>query len=241
MEGEVSMMIKDRKSRNQDRSKAAIKVIYRRIADLTLDGFNPRIHSPRQVRQIARSINSFGFLVPVITDGKGNVIAGHGRILAAQFLGLAEVPTICVEHLNEAQLRAFMIADKPAHRDFRMGRSVACAAIEGAVAAGARLRSRGYGLLHGRDRSTNRGACIGRPESRGPGRHLGGAASRTAGDSTGRRMVAKQPPRLLRQCARAGGFLSPYAGQQGGDGFHRSALQHPDRRKRQRSRHDSPS
>jgi hypothetical protein len=63
------------------------------------------------VRQIARSIESFGFNVPVLVDGQLKVIAGHGRVMACQLLGWREVPTICLDHLNEAQAKAFMIAD----------------------------------------------------------------------------------------------------------------------------------
>jgi len=72
---------------------------------------NPRRHSKGQIRQIARSIKTFGFNVPLLVDVDGTVIAGHGRLLAAQELGWTEVPTIRLEHLNEAQKRAFMIAD----------------------------------------------------------------------------------------------------------------------------------
>jgi DNA modification methylase len=88
-----------------------IVVTYRSLSDLKPAPRNPRAHSLRQVRQIARSIKTFGFLVPVLVDRNGNVIAGHGRIMAAELLGLSEVPTICVEHLSEAQIKAFMIAD----------------------------------------------------------------------------------------------------------------------------------
>ena len=87
------------------------RVIYRPLSELKLDPKNPRAHSPRQVRQIARSIESFGFNVPVLIDANGKVIAGHGRILACQLLGHTEVPTISLEHLSEAQAKAFMIAD----------------------------------------------------------------------------------------------------------------------------------
>jgi len=72
---------------------------------------NARIHSPKQVRQIARSIEAFGFNVPVLVDADSNVLAGHGRILAAQLLGWKEVPTICLNYLSEAQAKAFAIAD----------------------------------------------------------------------------------------------------------------------------------
>jgi DNA modification methylase len=88
-----------------------LSVTYRAISDLNLDPKNPRVHSKRQVRQIARSIEAFGFNVPVLIDARGQLIAGHGRVLAAQLLGMAHVPTIMLENLTEAQIRAFMIAD----------------------------------------------------------------------------------------------------------------------------------
>jgi DNA modification methylase len=90
---------------------ARVRVSYRPITELKLDPDNPRQHSPRQIRQIARSIEAFGFNVPVLIDANLKVIAGHGRVLACQQLGQLEVPTIALEHLTEAQARAFMIAD----------------------------------------------------------------------------------------------------------------------------------
>jgi hypothetical protein len=92
-------------------SRSRVHVIYRPLSELKLDPKNPRAHSPRQVRQIARSIQTFGFNVPVLVDAKHKVIAGHGRILACQLVGWTEVPTICLDHLSEAQAKAFMIAD----------------------------------------------------------------------------------------------------------------------------------
>jgi len=81
------------------------------VASLKVDPRNARLHSERQVAAIAESIAAFGFNVPLIVDGEGRVMAGHGRLIAARRLGLVEVPTIAIEHLNEAQRRAFMIAD----------------------------------------------------------------------------------------------------------------------------------
>lgn len=89
----------------------ALAVVYRKLSELTLDPRNPRRHSKQQVRQIARSIETFGFNVPVLVNTAGRVIAGHGRVLAAQLLDMTEVPTISLEHLTEAQIKAFMIAD----------------------------------------------------------------------------------------------------------------------------------
>jgi ParB-like chromosome segregation protein Spo0J len=88
-----------------------IEVVYRPIDQLRPDPKNARRHSRKQIRQIADSIQAFGFNVPILIDAELKVIAGHGRLLACRHLGRSEVPTISLEHLSEAQARAFMIAD----------------------------------------------------------------------------------------------------------------------------------
>ena len=72
---------------------------------------NPRTHSDDQIDQIAASMVEFGWTNPVLVDEQGSVLAGHGRLLAARKLGIAEVPVIRFEHLTEAQKRAYLIAD----------------------------------------------------------------------------------------------------------------------------------
>jgi hypothetical protein len=72
---------------------------------------NTRTHSEAQVAQIAGSIREFGFTNPVLIDGENGIIAGHGRVLAAQKLGLGEVPCIRLSHLTDTQRRAYIIAD----------------------------------------------------------------------------------------------------------------------------------
>lgn len=72
---------------------------------------NSRTHSDAQVAQIAASIKEFGFTNPVLIDGGGGIIAGHGRVLAARKLGLSDVPCIRLDHLTDAQKRAYVIAD----------------------------------------------------------------------------------------------------------------------------------
>lgn len=72
---------------------------------------NARTHSEGQVAQLAGSIAEFGFNVPVLVDERGVLIAGHGRLLAARHLGLAEVPVIRLDHLTDAQARAYRLAD----------------------------------------------------------------------------------------------------------------------------------
>jgi DNA modification methylase len=72
---------------------------------------NARKHSKAQVRQIADSITAFGFTNPVLIDSAGTILAGHGRFEAAKLLGLPTVPTLRIDHLTEAQKKAYVIAD----------------------------------------------------------------------------------------------------------------------------------
>src|SRR6267143_1931320 len=88
-----------------------LTVVWRRIEVLRPHPANPHSHSPNQVRQLARSISAFGFNVPILVDPTLRIIAGHGRLLAAEELGWREVPTILLGHLSEAKARAFMVAD----------------------------------------------------------------------------------------------------------------------------------
>lgn len=72
---------------------------------------NARTHSAEQVAQIAASIVEFGFTNPILVDSRDGIVAGHGRLLAARKLGLAEVPVIVLDHLSETQRRAYVLAD----------------------------------------------------------------------------------------------------------------------------------
>lgn len=72
---------------------------------------NARTHSPEQINKIRSSLREFGFINPIIIDRDKGVIAGHGRLLAAQKEGIAEVPCVYADHLTEAQKKAYIIAD----------------------------------------------------------------------------------------------------------------------------------
>jgi ParB-like chromosome segregation protein Spo0J len=72
---------------------------------------NPRTHSDAQIAQIAASIAAFGFNNPILVDTTAGMMAGHGRLLAARKLQLAEVPVIALDHLTDAQKRAYILAD----------------------------------------------------------------------------------------------------------------------------------
>ena len=81
------------------------------IGGLIPYALNSRTHSDAQVAQIAASIKEFGFLNPIIIDGENGIIAGHGRVLAAQKLGMTELPVVEASHLTDAQRKAYVIAD----------------------------------------------------------------------------------------------------------------------------------
>ncbi len=82
-----------------------------KVSDLIPYVNNARTHSPEQVMKIRSSLREFGFINPVIIDGKNNVIAGHGRLMAAKEEGIDEVPCVLVDYLTEAQKKAYILAD----------------------------------------------------------------------------------------------------------------------------------
>jgi len=92
-------------------SLTAEKLEYISIPRLKPYEKNARTHSSQQIRQIARSIETFGFVNPVLIDCNRRIICGHGRVAAAQLLGLKAIPTITIEHLSEAELKAYILAD----------------------------------------------------------------------------------------------------------------------------------
>lgn len=90
---------------------AKLTIRYRSPAELKARPTNPRTHTAKQIKQIAASIQEFGFVNPVLVDGAGSIVAGHARVEAAKSLGMTDIPTVCVDHLSPAQIRAYVIAD----------------------------------------------------------------------------------------------------------------------------------
>lgn len=86
-------------------------IVERPVASLKPYARNARTHSKKQIRQIAASIERFGFVNPVLVSDAGEIIAGHGRVEAARMLGFGAVPTLAVSHLSEAEKRAYILAD----------------------------------------------------------------------------------------------------------------------------------
>ena len=87
------------------------KITHARIGDLVPNASNARTHSPRQLAQIARSIERFGFNNPVLIDGNNKILAGHGRVGAAKLLGLDTIPVLKIDHLIDIEKRAYVLAD----------------------------------------------------------------------------------------------------------------------------------
>ncbi len=88
-----------------------LKVEYRSTSALKRHNSNSRTHNASQVAQIAESIDKFGFTVPLVVDEGGTVLAGHGRLAAAELLKLDKVPVVKIEGLTDEQKRAYLIAD----------------------------------------------------------------------------------------------------------------------------------
>jgi len=87
------------------------KIVERKVCDLKSFRGNARTHSAKQIKQIARSIERFGFTNPVLVSDVSEIVAGHGRVAAAKLLGLESVPTIALSHLSETERRAYVLAD----------------------------------------------------------------------------------------------------------------------------------
>ncbi|MGC1220833.1 MAG: ParB/Srx family N-terminal domain-containing protein, partial [Candidatus Sulfotelmatobacter sp.] len=107
----ATTVLTGKRDARQKPPNSSLTIQQQQIDTLRLDPRNPRKHSKKQLAQVAESIRAFGFNVPVLIDDDKKIIAGHGRVLACQLLGITEIPTICLSHLSPEQIRAFIIAD----------------------------------------------------------------------------------------------------------------------------------
>ncbi|MBC3214249.1 ParB/Srx family N-terminal domain-containing protein [Serratia fonticola] len=95
----------------KEKDLSALTIVYRTLSSLIVYARNARTHTDEQVRKIADSIKEFGWTNPVLIDEKGEIIAGHGRVMAAEVLVFDEVPCIVLVGLSEQQQKAYRIAD----------------------------------------------------------------------------------------------------------------------------------
>ncbi len=108
---------------------------------------NPLTHPDEQIAQICVSIQEHGMVNPILVDKNGNVIAGHGRILAAQLIGLTELPVIVLDHLTQAQARALRIADNKIAANARWDEEKLCAELAALLEEKIDLTSLGFSEL----------------------------------------------------------------------------------------------
>lgn len=109
---------------------SSLNIEYVALDRLEPDPANARIHSDRQVRKIATSIQRFGFNNPLLVDADGKILCGHGRYRAAAKLGLADVPVVYLDHLSPAERRAYMLADNRVAEDAKWEPELLAAEIQ---------------------------------------------------------------------------------------------------------------
>lgn len=109
------------------------KIVHLPLARLRAYPRNARTHSRQQLRQIARSIERFGFTNPVLVNDAGEILAGHGRVEAARTLGFDTVPTLCLSHLTPAQQRAYILADNKLALNAGWDRELLASELQGLI------------------------------------------------------------------------------------------------------------
>jgi hypothetical protein len=121
----------------------------RRIEEIPIErlkpyGANARTHSRRQIKLIARSIKRYGFINPLLIDGDNRIIAGHGRVAAARELGLLTVPAVRINHLKEADLRAYVLADNKLAELAGWDRDILTIELQGLIEIGYDIEYTGF-------------------------------------------------------------------------------------------------
>lgn len=114
-------------------TKFVTEVAERSIVSLKPYARNARTHSKKQIKQIASSIERFGFVNPVLIGNDGLIIAGHGRVEAAKQLGLKTVPTLALSHLSETEKRAYVLADNKLALNAGWDREILAIELQGLV------------------------------------------------------------------------------------------------------------
>ncbi len=108
-------------------------LIVRQLASLKPFPRNARTHSKKQIKQIAASIERFGFTNPVLISDDGEIVAGHGRVEAARLLGLKAVPTLALSHLSDAERRAYVLADNKLALNAGWDRDILAIELQGLI------------------------------------------------------------------------------------------------------------
>lgn len=127
--------------------KAQLNIEYRAIAELTPYAGNARKHPKSQIRKIAQSLSQFGWTNPIIVDGENTIICGHGRLEAARQLGQTSVPVIPLEHLSDADRKAYIIADNRIAEEAEWSKATLKSELSGLAELGYELEMTGFDSL----------------------------------------------------------------------------------------------
>src|SRR5919112_4752574 len=117
-----------------------------RVGNLRPYAQNARTHSKKQIKQIARSIERFGFTNPVLISDDNEIMAGHGRVEAAKLIGIDSVPTLRLSHLNATQRRAYIIADNKLAQNAGWDREVLAIELQALVEVDFDIELTGFSL-----------------------------------------------------------------------------------------------
>ncbi|WP_323799755.1 site-specific DNA-methyltransferase [Parasphingorhabdus sp.] len=121
-------------------------LIESKITSLRPYARNARTHSKKQVRQIADSIQRFGFTNPVLVSDDGEIIAGHGRVEAAKLIGMKTVPTLALSHLSEAERRAYVLADNKLAQNAGWDKEILAIELQGLIDMDFEVELTGFSL-----------------------------------------------------------------------------------------------
>ncbi len=119
-------------------------VVYLPMGELIPYPRNARTHSKKQIKAIARSIERFGFTNPVLATSANEILAGHGRVEAAKLLGMSSVPVLRIDHLSEAERRAYIIADNRLAEKAGWDKEILEIELQGLVTTGFEVEITGF-------------------------------------------------------------------------------------------------
>ena len=200
-----------------------MKIEYTPVRELRPYPNNARTHSKKQIRQIAKSIEKFGFCNPVLIDDAKQIIAGHGRVEAAKLLGIDAVPTCRLSHLSEADKRAYILADNKLAEKAGWDKELLAIELQGLIELDVDIELTGFEMpeidVILEDAREASGAASG-PEDDVPE-----PSSRSSGHPNRRPVVARATSPAVRRCPRPGRLRPSARRRQGGIRVHRSALQ----------------
>lgn len=201
---------------------SSLVVTHSALSLLRPDPANPRKHSDRQLKALAKSIQAFGFNIPIAVNAEMQVLAGHARLEAARRLGMTQVPVVRLDHLSPEQARAFVVADNRLSELSTWDESLLSLQLKelSVLDLDFDLEATGFsmGEIDLRIEGLEAGGGAGRRLTSNP-------AARRPGHPSGGPVAARWPPGALRQCSKPRGLRHSDGRAPSRHGDHRPAVQ----------------